>query len=80
MQGIARASLKPERVPPIRTTGSLLTSEPPRRKVCAAGERPAEGRAATTRFTPSVIAVPKMALETGLWFYATQTFRRGLRR
>ena len=27
VQGIARASLKPERVPPIRTTGSLLTSE-----------------------------------------------------
>ena len=30
----------------------------------AAGERPAEGRAATTRLTPSLIAVPKMALPT----------------
>ena len=27
VQGIARASLKPERIPPIRTTGSLLISE-----------------------------------------------------
>ena len=30
----------------------------------AAGERPAEGRAATTRLTPSLLAVPKMALVT----------------
>ena len=30
----------------------------------AAGERPAEGRAATTRLTPSLLAVPKMALAT----------------
>ena len=45
----------------------------------AAGERPAEGRAATTRLTPSLCAVPKNALATGARFYAAQTFRRGVR-
>ena len=53
----------------------------PHRAWCfAAGERPAEGRAATTRLTPSLFAVPKNALATELRFYAAQTFRRGLRR
>ena len=46
----------------------------------AAGERPAEGRAATTRLTPSLFAVPKNALATGSRFHAAQTFRRGVRR
>ena len=46
----------------------------------AAGERPAEGRAATTRLTPSLFALPKNALATGSRFYAAQTFRRGVRR
>ena len=46
----------------------------------AAGERTAEGRAATTRLTPSLFAVPKMALATAARFYATQTFRCGIRR
>ena len=32
----------------------------------AAGERPAEGREATTRLKPSLLAAPKMALETWL--------------
>ena len=53
----------------------------PHRAWCfAAGERPAEGRAATTRLTPSLFAVPKMALATAARFYATQTFRCGIRR
>ena len=39
----------------------------PHRAWCfAARERPAEGRAATTRLTPSLLAAPKMALETWL--------------
>ena len=46
----------------------------------AAGQRPAEGRAATTRLTPSLFAVPKNALATGSRFYAAQTLRRGVRR
>ena len=45
----------------------------------AAGKRPAEGRAATTRLTPSLLAVPKTALETWLSFYAAQTVRGGAR-
>ena len=53
----------------------------PHRAWClAAGERPAEGRAATTRLTPSLFAVPKNALATGSRFYAAQSFRRGVRR
>ena len=53
----------------------------PHRAWCfAGGERPAEGRAATTRLTPSLFAVPKSALATGLRFYAAQTFRREVRR
>ena len=53
----------------------------PHRAWClAAGERPAEGRAATTRLTPSLFAVPKNALATGSRFYAAQTFWRGIRR
>ena len=46
----------------------------------AAGERPAEGRAAITRLTPSLFAVPKNALATGSLFYAAQTLRRGVGR
>ena len=41
----------------------------------AAGKRPAEGRAATTRLTPSLLAVPKTALETWLSFHVAQTVR-----
>ena len=41
----------------------------------AAGKRPAEGRAATTRLTPSLLAVPKTALETWLSFHVAQTAR-----
>ena len=53
----------------------------PHRALClAAGERPAEGRAATTRRAPSLFAVPKNALATGSQFYAAQTLRRGVRR
>ena len=53
----------------------------PHRAWCfAAGERPAKGRAATTRLTPSLFAVPKNALATGARFYAAQTFRRGVQR
>ena len=44
-----------------------------------AGRRPAEGRTATTRLTPSLIAVPKTALEAWLSFYAAQTARGGAR-
>ena len=52
----------------------------PHRAWClAAGQRPAEGRAATTRLTPSLFAVPKNTLATGLRFYAAQTFRLGVR-
>ena len=51
----------------------------PHRAWCfAAGERPAEGRAATTRLTPSLFAVSKNALATGPWFDTAQTFRRGV--
>ena len=53
----------------------------PHRAWClAAGERPAEGRAATTRLTPSLFAVPKNTPATGSRFYAAQTLRRGVRR
>ena len=45
----------------------------------AAGERPAEGRAATIRLTPSLLAVPKMALQTWLSFHVVQTVRGGAR-
>ena len=45
----------------------------------AAGKRPAEGRAATTRLTPSLLAVPKTALETWLSFHVAQTVRGGAR-
>ena len=45
----------------------------------AAGKRPAEGRAATTRLTPSFLAVPKTALETWLSFHVAQTVRGGAR-
>ena len=45
----------------------------------AAGKRPAEGRAATTRLTPSLLAAPKAALETWLLFHAAQTVRGGAR-
>ena len=52
----------------------VLEANPIRRRLCAphlawcfaAGERPAEGRAATTRLTSSLFVVPKMALETWL--------------
>ena len=55
------------------TSGSVPELNPIRRRLCVpplawccvAGERPAEGRAATTRLTPSLLAVPKMALATG---------------
>ena len=53
----------------------------PHRAWClAAGERPAEGRAATTRLTPSLFAVSKNTPATGSRFYAAQTLRRGVRR
>ena len=53
----------------------------PHRAWCfAAGERPAEGRAATTRLAPSLLAVPKVALEKGSWFYAVQTLQQGVQR
>ena len=53
----------------------------PHRAWClAAGERPAEGRAATTRLTPSPLAVPELALGGWLSFYVAQTFRRRVRR
>ena len=45
----------------------------------AAGKRPAEGRAATTRLTSSLLAVPKTALETWLSFHVAQTVRGGAR-
>ena len=52
----------------------------PHRAWCfAAGERPAEGRAATTRLTLSQLAVPEMALGGWLSLYAAQTFRQGIR-
>ena len=41
----------------------------------AAGERLADGRAATTRLMLSLFAVPKMALATVRWSYAVQIFR-----
>ena len=51
----------------------VLEPNPTRNRLCVphlawcfvAGERPAEGRAATTRLTPSLLPVPKMALPTG---------------
>ena len=53
----------------------------PHRAWCfAAGEQPAEGRAATTRLTPSLFAVPKNALATESRFYAAQILGRGVRR
>ena len=48
---------------PSQNRGSLCA---PHQGWClAAGERPAEGRAATTRLTHSLLAAPKMALPTG---------------
>ena len=52
----------------------LLEPDPEQRGLCAphvawyfaAGERPAEGRAATTRLTPSLLYVPAMALATAV--------------
>ena len=63
---------------PSQNRGSLCA---PHQGWClAAGERPAGGRAATTRLPPSLSAVSRNELATGSRFYEAQTFQRGVRR
>ena len=55
-------------------TGSVPELSPVRHRLgpprlawcCVAGERPAEGRAATTRLAPTLLTVPAMALPTAV--------------